>query len=90
MTNEQREIIEKLEKLVLEIHRNADRLDQTLQRLERGVKNAVSAEVRDMEIMGAAVYRKDYKKLLGHEDLDEREEELWKELKATLVKGNES
>ena len=93
MTKEQNEIIEKLEELVLEIHRNASRLDSTLQMIRCDAHRSEDfGEIRrkelNMAILHYAQRREDTKKVLDYDDLDEREAELWKELKATCKEGS--
>lgn len=83
MTKEQKEIIEALEKLVLEYVRKASDLDHRLRQIKLVCNGRNDETIEKFTIIGAAIKRNDFRRMYDYDNLDEREAELWEKLKAT-------
>jgi hypothetical protein len=76
-----KDLIEELKGVVLDLHRSAGNLDQLIQtiEIEEGAPSN-KEEYLKMYIRSQGLYREDFKKARGYNELDEKEKIIWKKL----------
>ena len=87
MNAKSKELIEVLESIVMDLHRSASQLDNTIQSIKD------TCDIHDVEFMLMSVkqhyrFRNDYKKYRQYDTIDEREIDIWNQLIESLKEGN--
>lgn len=81
MDTKMKEFIGELKGVVLDLHRSAGNLDQLIQTIE--FEEGAPSNKEDylkMYIRSQGLYREDFKKALGYNELDEKEKTIWEKL----------